>query len=885
MTAELHADTLDTFARFFPLNPFKHGRVLGRDPQTGKKKVQTLEGQAVQIQHLKSNLGVGGKLAGNALGYLPGGEEATPVGAIDLDGKDFPGEGLEAAKRAVLETCAGLNLNAYAERSSSGKGWHIWLFASDPLPYKVMRDALRSIARRADVPSVETYPMGTDGKGRWIITPYYAALKKDPPYLGRTYLEGEDGQPIPVDELHDWIEQNPVQALQELAEEEEARARPASAEGSKVTPPVESEFLPEAVDVLLAAARAHAPDTRHDALAAFLNLAQRAGNLAGMVEGLKEPEVFDLWCADSSRTAQEWAEEIDRWAENVEDGDPENRRGLPYLKEAGFSIPDLPKPKQGSEYPEIVVNTQRLRDIAEESVIALLARNDPPRLFSRAGELGRLIQQDNETRFKSFDQVALKGELERSADFVKEVMGKDNESYMVAVRPPNDLAPDLLARVDQLPFPILRTLATTPLYSAAGDLIAAEGYHSDSGVFLTLGGLKLPSLPTVEGALELLRELLHDFPFAHRAGFAHTVGALLVPFLRPMIDGPTPLHLIEAPTRGTGKGLLSEVIPAVALGTDAGVMVQPKDGDEFEKRVTSMLLEGSRVILLDNVHALQGEALAAALTARTWRGRRLGKSEMLTLPNDALWMATGNNVSLDDDMPRRIIPIRLDAGVERPEDRTGFRHPNLLRWIREHRAQLVGACLALVEAWKADGRPAGATRLGSYESWSATVGGVLQVAGIEGFLEAREHLYEISNPEPEEWGNVLDAVYTAHGGEPVPARAFLSAMMTTGSHIDLWEGRKPLSQLQKIGRALLAHRDRVFSGRRLRVAGVDSTTKNKLYRVELVTSPGVSGVAQNETPEKHRANNDDQDSIPGVSGVSGVSFDPPAQSENDREEF
>ncbi len=337
-----HAETLATFARLFPPNPYKHGRVLSRDAQTGEKRVDTREGQPVQLQFLKSNLGIGGKLAGNALGYLPGGEDSTSVGAIDLDGKNFPDGGIDEAKRTVLETCVGLNLNAYAERSSSGKGWHVWLWSTEPLAYAAMCSALRAITRRAGIPKAETYPMGTKGaKGRWIITPYYGALKKDPPHLGKTYLENDDGQPIPVDELEDWITPNPAQALQALAAEEAAHAHPAQAE--RLEAASGGEFLPEAVEVLLVAARAHAPAARHDALAAFLNLGLRAGNLAGMVEGLKEEEVFLKWCADGSRTAHSWAEEINRWAESVESGEEENRRGLPYLKEAGFSIPDLPR--------------------------------------------------------------------------------------------------------------------------------------------------------------------------------------------------------------------------------------------------------------------------------------------------------------------------------------------------------------------------------------------------------------------------------------------------------------------------------------------------------------------------------------------------------------
>lgn len=211
------------------------------------------------------------------------------------------------------------------------------------------------------------------------------------------------------------------------------------------------------------------------------------------------------------------------------------------------------------------------------------------------------------------DAVALKGVLDRTADFVKleerVEKGEDGSKSVVEevkpARPPADLAPDLLARVDRLPLPSLRILATSPLFSEGGELVCEEGYHAESGIYLASRGLEnVCDDVSTSSALALLRELLCDFPFTGEAGFAHTLAALLLPFVRPMIDGPTPLHLIEAPTRGTGKGLLSEVIAHVSLGHAAGVMVQPKDGDEFEKRVTSTLLEGARIILLDNVHTL-----------------------------------------------------------------------------------------------------------------------------------------------------------------------------------------------------------------------------------------------------------------------------------------
>ncbi|MBB5379278.1 hypothetical protein HNQ07_004793 [Deinococcus metalli] len=75
-----------------------------------------------------------------------------------------------------------------------------------------------------------------------------------------------------------------------------------------------------------------------------------------------------------------------------------------------------------------------------------------------------------------------------------------------------------------------------------------------------------------------------------------------------MIHGPIPLYLIEAPMRGTGKTLLAQILALVTLGNEVGTMVQPANDGEFEKRVTSSLLGGARIILLDNVHTLKGEA-------------------------------------------------------------------------------------------------------------------------------------------------------------------------------------------------------------------------------------------------------------------------------------
>jgi hypothetical protein len=70
----------------------------------------------------------------------------------------------------------------------------------------------------------------------------------------------------------------------------------------------------------------------------------------------------------------------------------------------------------------------------------------------------------------------------------------------------------------------------------------------------------------------LLEELLGDFPFVDTAGPAHTLAALFERFVRPLICGPTPLYLIDAPAQGTGKGLLADVVSRVVMGVSAPVM-------------------------------------------------------------------------------------------------------------------------------------------------------------------------------------------------------------------------------------------------------------------------------------------------------------------------
>ena len=219
-----------------------------------------------------------------------------------------------------------------------------------------------------------------------------------------------------------------------------------------------------------------------------------------------------------------------------------------------------------------------------------------------------------------------------------------------------------------------------------------------------------------------------------------------------MIDGPTPLHVIEKPTPGTGATLMVDAVAMIVTGGGVSVMVEGRDDEEWRKRITAKLRQVPSLVLIDNLRRqLNSSALSAALTAPFWEDRVLGISEMVRLPIRCLWVATGNNPEFSNEMARRLVRIRLDARHDQPWRRSGFRHPNLMAWVRANRGRLVAACLTLCRAWVAAGMPRGTTIVGSFECWSSVMGGVLAVAEVPGFLGNVDEMLEAADAEGAIW--------------------------------------------------------------------------------------------------------------------------------------
>lgn len=471
------------------------------------------------------------------------------------------------------------------------------------------------------------------------------------------------------------------------------------------------------------------------------------------------------------------------------DGSPQERVDLPDRAESddeGVGDDNL---------PDIFITNRPMKDIAADALVTLVDANDPLSIFVRSLSLVRVNVSDKGfTVIQQLQESHLRGHMARAAHFKKTYKSGDHRH----VPPPVEIVRDILA-MQAWPFPGLDAIVESPALRCDGSVIQNEGYDRRTCLYYQPApDLEVPPVPDkpttadVSHAKNLLWDVFGEFPFADDASYANTLALCLTPIVRPALHGNVPMALIDAPRAGTGKGLLGDSVALIASGRVASVLSEAREEDEWRKRITSLLREGATLIGIDNVEMPVGSpALASALTAHFVRDRVLGVSEMVNLPQRATWFATGNNIRLAGDMPRRCYWIRLDSQTARPWQRVGFKHSDLVAWVTEHRGEILAALLTLARAWYAAGKPpAKVPTVGSFEGWAHTVGGILAHAGIQGFLGNLEALYSVADQDSNQWEAFLSVWLKEFGEKPVTVTELCDAL-ASDSTASLVSMRRP----------------------------------------------------------------------------------------------
>lgn len=328
---------------------------------------------------------------------------------------------------------------------------------------------------------------------------------------------------------------------------------------------------------------------------------------------------------------------------------------------------------------------------------------------------------------------------------------------------------------------------------------------------------------------EILDDLVTDFPFDSPASRENFYGLMLTQALRYAIRGNVPMHMIMSPQERCGKTkLVDEIIGELFLGGPMPALQLSGNEEERDKRIVARILSGATLTHLDNIgEFLNSPALCSLITARLYSGRLLGKSEMVTLPNYMTLISTANNPRATGEIVKRCVPIVLVPGDDKPEERTNFKHPDLIGWVRAHRMEILGAIFGMIESWRAAGCPKPIGKpMGGFESWYRTVGGIMAHCGYADWRTNASSWQTIADQHSDDLRAFVSSWGSVYGTNPVGASTLWTLAKDKGlfEHIQLKPTDK--AQLVSFGQMLSKIVGRCFVGYRVARSG---TASDRMY--------------------------------------------------------
>ena len=319
--------------------------------------------------------------------------------------------------------------------------------------------------------------------------------------------------------------------------------------------------------------------------------------------------------------------------------------------------------------PRIILGNDRSR-IIDQAISALTHEHA---LYERGGQLCTIVRDlgrgatlqigtsNTNPRIVIVKEGRLAEMLGDNAEWCKRA-----EEQLRRCVPPAWVARSVLDRQEWPGIRRLRGIIECPTMRPDGTIIDSDGYDEGTGVYAeNLCGFPRvdpnPDKAAVKRATAMLLGLVSQFPFMGEEHRAAWLAAVLTPLARFAITGACPMILFDASTPGSGKTMLADLVAITATAREAARTPYFDHDEEMGKVITAIVLEGRRIVLLDNIATrLGGSQIEAAMTGLTWNGRILGASRTAgEAPLNAVWLATGNNVQIKDDMERRIVPCRL----------------------------------------------------------------------------------------------------------------------------------------------------------------------------------------------------------------------------------
>ncbi|MCT2538768.1 hypothetical protein [Sedimentimonas flavescens] len=423
-------------------------------------------------------------------------------------------------------------------------------------------------------------------------------------------------------------------------------------------------------------------------------------------------------------------------------------------------------------------------------------------------------------------------------------MKPGRKGALIPTEPPSQATSRILSLGRVRKLRLLAGIITAPTVRLDGSIIEQPGYDAATGLYLHLPEkerlapiLRNPTKAELRDALSLMMKPFREFRLASPQDWGALLAALLTAVVRRVLPS-APAFAFDAPVQGSGKTLLAQCI-AVLAGAEEPTVTPPLSGrdaeEETRKRLLTFLRSGVPVLIWDNVTGVFNSAtLAASLTSPVFSDRVLGASESVTLPNRMMHIFTGNNFQVKGDMARRVIPCRIDTGLEAPLERSFALNP--LHLVKEHRQEMVAAALSLIRAAiEKEDMLEKARPLASFEDWDrivrSTVRWVNEKLAPGDYSDPVMRLREavIEDPEAEVWRDVLEALWTIFGSRRFTAADVMKELPSRGAFkseagrglrdaLDALTSCEDIWTARKLGQAFGYRKDRLVGRLKLRVA-------------------------------------------------------------------
>lgn len=402
-------------------------------------------------------------------------------------------------------------------------------------------------------------------------------------------------------------------------------------------------------------------------------------------------------------------------------------------------------------------------------------------------------------------------------------------------------------------------------------VLRGPGWHP--GVNILVSGLAIeaeplpqpdPSLPALERLPPDLRQLLGDFAFRSDADLVNALAILLTGLLAEWFREPgKPIAMIDGNQPGLGKTLLLRAIAQVLDGREPSLVSYCKDEHSLEQKLATVVQDSSsHVILIDNARVPGGRidhpVLEAQSVAPVVSFRRLKTNSSIERPNNLIFGITMNDARATRDLASRALVIQLFH--EGPAEQRDYEDRDPIVYAREHRAEILGELVAMVDRWNEAERPEG---LASHRlrEWCRTISGILVANGFTELLANTGNLSELDE-DAEILTALAETAITRNRTAFLARSGDESAGRTAGSWTDLcrdaqaWPPgtsavtalQEPRSFATKMGSFLVRNLNRmltVFTSEGLevnaRLVRCDRRSRQNLYAFRIERCPPAVG--------------------------------------------